>query len=112
MTGKKTKNTYRKKRKGKAFSGIQRHAKKLKETAVSSEIDDATPGTSPDSSSSESDTDHPISASRSKMSLPDSDASSENSKESDFQGQGYRLIDLNKFSSSLTRAHVCEEGKH
>ena len=56
MTGKKTKNTYRKKKKGKGFSGIQRHAKKLKETAVSSEIDDATPGTSPDSSSSESDT--------------------------------------------------------
>ena len=66
MTGQKTKNKYRKKRKGKGFSGIQRHAKKLKETAVSSEIDDATPGTSqsPYSSSSESDTDHPISASR------------------------------------------------
>ena len=91
-----------------------RDTKKLKETAVSSEIDDATPGTlrSPDSSSAKSDTDHPISASRSKMSLPDSDASSESSKESDFQGQGYRIIDWNKFSSSLTRAHVCVEGKH
>ena len=62
-------------------------------------------------SSSESDTDQPISTSRSKMSLPDSDTSSEGSKESDFEGQGYRLIDLNKFSSTLSSAHVCEEGE-
>ena len=110
MTGKKTKNVYRKKRKGKAFSGKQRHAKKLKEAFVMSEINDATPGTSNDSSS-ESDTDQPISASRSKMSLPVSDASSDGSKESDFEGQGYRLIDLNKFSSTLSSAHVCEEGE-
>ena len=66
---------YRKKRKGKAFSGIERHAKKLKEASVTSEINDATPGTSSDSSS-ESDTDQLISASRSKMSLSDSDTSS------------------------------------
>ena len=83
MTGKKTKNIYRKKRKGKAFSGIQRHAKKLK-ASVTSEIDDATPGTSCDSSS-ESDTDQPIIPSRSKMSLPDSDASSDDYKENDFK---------------------------
>ena len=82
----------------------------MKEAFVTSEINDATPGTSNDSSS-ESDTDQPISASRSKMSLPDSDASSEGSKESDFEGQGYRLIDLNKFSSTLSSAHVWEEGE-
>lgn len=110
MTGKKTKNIYRKKRKGKAFSGIQRHAKRLKEASVTSEIDDATPGTSRDSSA-ESDTDQPISGSRWKMSLPDSDASSDGSKESNFQEQGYRLIDLNKFSSTLSSAHVCKEGE-
>lgn len=45
------------------------------------------------------------------MSLPDSDDSSEGSKESNFQGQGYRLIDLNKFSSTISSAHVCEEGE-
>jgi len=27
------------------------------------------------------------------------------------QGQGYRLIDLERFSSTLSEAHVCEEGE-
>lgn len=109
MTGKKTKNRYRKKRKGQPFSGTQRHAKKFKETSIGSESDDSTPGTSRDSSSELS---QPISASRTKLALPDSSSeSSDEQSDSEFQGQGYRLIDLNQFSSTLSSAHVCEEGE-
>ena len=109
MTGKKTKNRYRKKRKGQPFSGTQRHAKKFKETSIGSESDDSMPGTSRDSSSELA---QPISASRSKLALPDSSSeSSDEQSDSEFQGQGYRLIDLNQFSSTLSSAHVCEEGE-
>ena len=58
--GGKTKNWYRKKRKGKKFPKIQRYAKKLIETSVGGEIDNATPGIWRDSSSDESDIDQPI----------------------------------------------------
>jgi len=106
MTGKKTKNRFREKRIGQPFSGIQRHAKKLKETSIGSKINDATPGTSRDSSSELA---QPISASRMKLALPDSlSQSSDEQRDSGFQGQGYRLIHLNQFSSTLSIAHVCE----
>lgn len=59
-SGGKTKNWYRKKRKGKKFPKIQRYAKKLIETSVGGEIDNATPGIWRDSSSDESDIDQPI----------------------------------------------------
>ena len=80
-----TKNRYRKKRKGKKFSEIQRHAKKLIEISVGGEIHNATPGTSRDSSSDESDIDQPISASKTKLALPDSSSESSD-EESKFQG--------------------------
>ena len=82
----------------------------MKETFVGNKIDDPTPGTSHDSSLSESDIHQPINASRTKLILPDS-LSEISDEESDFQGQGYRLIDLNKFSSTLFSAHVCEKGE-
>jgi len=56
----------------------------------------------------------PISASRKKMKLQSSlnDSSEPIESENDmFQGQGYRLIDLERLSSTLSEAHVCEEGK-
>lgn len=44
--------------------------------------------------------DQPISVSRMTMISPDSSSESSD-KESDFKGQGYRLMDLNKFSSKV-----------
>lgn len=65
MAGTKNKNVYRKKRKGKPFSGVQKQVKVANE---SSEIVDPTPGTSREiCSSSDSEIDQPISASRKKM---------------------------------------------
>ena len=110
MTGKKTKNRYRKKRKGQPFSGIQRHAKKFKETSIGSESDDSTLAALRDSSSELA---QPISVSRTKLALPDSSSeSSDEQSDSEFQGQGYRLTDLNEFSSTLSSAHVCEGEKN
>ena len=55
------------------------------EISVGSEIHNATPGTWRDSSSDESDIDQPISASKTKLALPDSSSESSD-EESKFQG--------------------------
>ena len=107
MVGTKKKNVYRKKRKGKLFSGVPKQVKKAKER---SEIVDQTPRTSHPLS----DSDEVLSASRKKMkpTTSSSDSSGEScDEEKVFQGQGYRLIDLKKFSLTLSEAHVCEEGE-
>ena len=53
-------------------------------------------------------------ASRKKMKLESSPKESRSEPPKDqrdvFQGQGYRLVDLERFSSTLSEAHVCEEG--
>lgn len=115
MAGYKKKNVYRKKRKRKPFSGVQKQAKRQKKTT---EIVDPTPSTSRDcSDTAESELENmeePISASRKKMKLQSSLNDSSGSFESEndmFQGQGYRLIDLERLSSTLSEAHVCEEGE-
>ena len=71
------------------------------------------PGSSRGCSDSESEE---LSASRKKMkfecSADDSFSDlSESGDEKMHQGQGYRLIDLGRFSSTLSEAHVCEEGE-
>ena len=53
-----------------------------------------------------------ISASRLKMRTDNSpDSSSKISDVKDFQGEGYRLVDLKKLNATLSEAHVCEEGE-
>ena len=110
MVGTKKKNVYRKKRKGKPFSGVQKQAKRVTETT---EAVDPAAGTSRGCSDSES---AELSASRKKVkfecSADDSFSDlSESGDEKIHQGQGYRLIDLGRFSSTLSEAHVCEEGE-
>ena len=57
-----------------------------------------------------------ISASRKKMKMPclPNDSCSEPLESEDgkdvFQGQGYRLTDLERFSLMLSEGHVCKEG--
>ena len=113
MVGTKKKSVYRKKRKGKGFSGVQKQAKRDSEMT---EIISPTPSTSRECSDSESEVAKgSIGASRKKMKLQSSPKEScpEPCKDEGdvFQGQGYRLVDLERFSSTLSEAHVCEEGK-
>ena len=49
----------------------------------------------------ESDTDQPITESRSKLAMSDS-LSESSYEERDFKGQGYELIDQNQFSSTIS----------
>ena len=103
MVGRKKESVYRKKRKGKGFSGVQKQAKRDTETS-----------TSHDCSDSESEVEGSIGASRKKMKLESSPKESRSEPPKDqrdvFQGQGYRLVDLERFSSTLSEAYVCEEG--
>ena len=114
MSGKKKKNVYRKKRKGKPFAGVQRHAKKAKKTPPD---ESGVPRTTPcEQPSSDSELDQSPSASRLKMKPEDtSDSDSECSDdETACEGGGYRLIDLKKLSSALSEAHasdVCNKGE-
>lgn len=74
------KNVYRKKRKGKQFSGVQKQAKRVTKTT---EIADPTPSTSRDCFDSESEMEEPISASRKKMKLESSPSDPESEDEKD-----------------------------
>ncbi|CAB3999381.1 Hypothetical predicted protein [Paramuricea clavata] len=108
MAGKKVKNIYRKKRKGKPFSGKQRY----NNNSTKSTADDFD---SPASTSQEhvSTSNPPSRASRRKLnqcgSLQEStsEGAFENEENTD---QGYRLINIKKLASSISEAHVCNEG--
>ena len=113
MTGKKKSAVYRKKRKGKPFKGVQRHAKKAKKTPP---VNSETPGVSPEQPSSGDEHDQSFSASRSKIKPEDcsSDSSEFSSEETMYQVEGYRLIDLKNLSSTLSEAQdgcACEKGE-
>ena len=64
-------------------------------------------------SSSAEENDQPVSASRKKMKLQ-LDESSDSSKEeieTECNGEGYRLVDMEALSSSLSCVHKCEGGE-
>ena len=111
MVGTKKQSVYRKKRKGNGFSGVQKQAKRDTETT---EIVSPTTSTSHECSDPESELEGSIGASRKKMKLQSSSKESCSEPPKDqrdvFRGQGYRLVDLERFSSTLSEAHVCEEG--
>ena len=44
-----------------------------------------------------------------KLNLPESNEIPDQAM--DYEGKGYRLIDIGKFSASFSEAHVCDEGK-
>ena len=104
MAGKKKNTVFRRKRKGKPFTGVQRHEKKGKQTpSVDSEIPDPTSSASCDQAPSDGEMDQPMSASRLKM-RPEGD-STISSESFD------RLVDLKKLSATLSEAHVCKQGE-
>ena len=111
MPGGKKNTVYRRKRKGKPLTGVQRSQRKQRKHCVRIE---------------KLQTQHqvrvmrlcqipkvlPSSASRLKMRPEDSpESSSRISEVNDFQAEGYRLVDLKKLSAMLSEAHVCEEGE-
>jgi len=101
-----------KKRKGKRFTGVQRYAKKAKKTPhADREVTNSASSSSCDEAVSDAEI-ASINASRLKMRPEDSpDSSSKISNLNDFQGEGYRLVDLKKLYATLSEAHVCEEGE-
>jgi hypothetical protein len=115
MVGYKTKNVYKKKRKGKPFSGRQKHANKSSVSRVNDGSDSARSSTTPQNleSNVEMESTRPVSASRRKLNLSEEAKKSalEASQDIDYAGQGYRLIDINKLSSSISKAHICDQGK-
>ena len=103
MAGRKKRTVYRKKRKGKPFSGKQKHDKT---PSVSGENQ---PSTSQENSSISSSEAPCVSASRRELNLPESIETPDQVMDFD---KGYRLIDIAKFSDSLSEAHVCDDGKY
>ena len=88
--------------------------KKAKKTPpVDSEIPEASLGVSCEVPSSDAENDQSLNASRLKMKPEDhSDGCSECSDdETACQGEGYRIIDLNMLSPTLSEAHVRKKGE-
>lgn len=107
MVGEKNKNSYRKKRKGKLFSGRQRHER----IPVGEEIDERTLLVDEPTSSSNTTT---TSSSRKKMKAQDEAAKCSDVDPDqlyDFVEEEYRLINMKHFCSALSNIHVCEDGK-
>jgi len=91
---------------------VQRYTKKAKKTPhADREVTNSASSSSCDEALSDAEI-ASISASRLKM-IPDDppDSSSKISDVKDFQGEGYRLVDLKKLYATLSEAHVCEEGE-
>ena len=110
MVGSKTKNVYRKKRKGKPFSGKQRYDSNQ---SNASDMLTSQPGSQQPLESNEASNETVLSASRRKLKLSETakKLALEASQSIDYGGQGYRLIDINKLASSVSEAHVCDDGK-
>ena len=105
---------YRKKRKGRNFSGVQRYGKKAKITLqVDREVPDPASSLSSDHTSSDAESDQGISASRLKMRPENAEDNSRKVShgETNLQREGYRLVALKQLSATLSNAHVCEEGE-
>jgi hypothetical protein len=114
MAGKKKRSVYRKSKKGRQFTGLQRYTNKTKtqENVLINEGKSSV--TQPSSTSSEIDQPLVLSASRAKLKRRTiSSSSSDNSDgEIDDPVEGYRLVNVAKLSSALsTETHVCEGGK-
>lgn len=118
MPGKRKRSIYRKKRKGKAFTGIQRYENRAETQEVLLSNDDQISSSSNSTSipqpSTSSENNQPMSASRMKLKCRTVSSSSPDSSdcEKDDSVEGYRLIDIAEFASTLSNdIHVCEGGK-
>ena len=117
MVGEKARSVYRKKRKGKPFSGTKRQQGESEEPAsVGDEISSPTASTSRDDNHlSDSDSEKAIGSSRKKMKFTKEELSFDSSDdEISFyteETEGYRLSDMKNLSTAVSNVHVCEEGE-
>ncbi|KAK3718618.1 hypothetical protein QZH41_015464 [Actinostola sp. cb2023] len=122
MVGSKPRSQYRKTKKGKAFPGVPKWSKVSKETLQDeNEIAElhSTPSTSRGTSHQLHDLDSDresnqtsYSASRKKLAdrgFKDESYESSNDETEELIGHGYRLVDLNNLSSTLSHVHKCDE---
>jgi glucan-binding YG repeat protein len=113
MAGKKKRSVYRKSKKGRQFTGLQRYVNKTK-TQENVLINEGESSVTQPSTSSEIDQPLVLSASRAKLKRRTiSSSSSDNSDGGiDDPVEGYRLVNVAKLASVLsTETHVCEGGK-
>ena len=123
--GSKHRNKVRKSRKNQGFHGTPHWRKKKAsrddsgETSCSNEIEPEREQESDSSSDSEPEQEFITGASRRKMSLrgygdKKSNETEEDysSDDSDFEGHGYRLIDLTSLSNSISEIHKCGRGEY
>lgn len=112
MVGKTVRTVYKKKRKGKPFSGMQRHTVKGKKPTPAHDFE-TQPSTSHVAIQSDLDSVKPIRSSRKKMEHTSKKLSAESSdNEISFQhkkSEGYRLIELEHLSKAVSSAHMCDE---
>lgn len=106
MVGQTVRSSYKKKRKGKPFSGTQRYAAKEKKAVPADdfETDETQSSTSRVANQSDSDSEKPIGSSRKKMENRSKNLSIESSDDMSFQPEerkGYRMIDLENLSIGL-----------
>ena len=98
--GFKSRTGHKKKRKGKVFSGFSKHEKRPSEAQ-----------TPPSVESSGSESELEINASRRKMELRGYNSDEDICAPDTNLEQGYRLVDLKSFSSSISNVHKCNEGE-
>lgn len=101
MVGEKSRSVYRRKRKGKPFSGVPKH-KKIKQNPLSS-VDEAGQSTSSGSCVD--------STARAGGYEDSSEEDVKRIEVFDSKGEGYRMIDLNNLSLAFSDVHNCEEGE-
>ena len=120
MVGEKARSVYKKKRKGKPFSGRRRQEGKSEEPAsVVDEMDEitcSTPSTSRDENQlSDLDSNETVGSARKKMKHANEklllDSSDEEITLHNEESEGYRLISMKNLSTAVSNAHVCEEGE-
>ena len=120
MVGEKVRSVYKKKRKGKGFSGRRRQEGKSEEPAsVVDERDEiacSTPSTSRDENQlSDSGSNETVGSTRKKMKHANEklllDSSDEEITLHNEESEGYRLINMKNLSTAVSNAHVCEEGE-
>ena len=106
---------YKKKRKGKPFSGVQRHAVKPEEPASvpDDEIASCSSTSGPSTAQlSDSESEQSIGPSRKKMKYSVKDSSDGKISIEEEENEGYRLISLKNLSTAVSNVtHVCKEGE-
>lgn len=113
MVGQTVRSSYKKKRKGKPFSGTQRYAAKEKKAVPADdfETDETQSSTSRVANQSDSDSEKPIGSSRKKMEKTSKNLSIESSDDDmSFQpeeSKGYRMIDLRKTYPWRSQVPTC-----